>query len=234
MTSLVVMRGNQAMTTSVQISEVFGKQHSHVIEAIENKIQSVENSIDYKSMFKEGTYRDKRNRIQKQYLLNRDGFTFIAFGFTGSEADKFKLDFIKAFNKMEQSIKQQVQIPTNPMDALKLMFEVQTETDLKVEDITDRVVELEENVPLSVADYGVITKNVSQRVYQVIRERKLILNDAQRRELFKDINGSIKKITGARNRANLRTKHYDTVYQFIIDWQPSTATLMIIRSLGDE
>jgi len=34
------------------------------------------------------------------YYMNRDGFTFIAMGFTGSKADTFKLKYIEAFNTM--------------------------------------------------------------------------------------------------------------------------------------
>lgn len=118
MNELVIMNDRQAVTTSLKIAEVFNKQHKHVLEAIEDKIQSAENSADYNSMFYETTYKDARNRNQKQYLLNRDGFTFIAFGFTGKEADRFKLDFIKAFNKMESQLKSG--IPTNYVEALRL------------------------------------------------------------------------------------------------------------------
>ena len=118
MNELVIMNDRQAVTTSLKIAEVFNKQHKHVLEAIEDKIQSAENSADYNSMFYETTYKDARNRNQKQYLLNRDGFTFIAFGFTGKEADRSKLDFIKAFNKMESQLKSG--IPTNYVEALRL------------------------------------------------------------------------------------------------------------------
>lgn len=232
MTNLVTMQGNQAMTSSIQIAEVFGKRHSHVLDAIEAKIRSAENSADYKSMFTESTYIDKSNRNSKNYLLNRDGFTFIAFGFTGTEADKFKLDFIKAFNAMENTIKQHIQIPKNPMEALKLMFDVQTEVKEDVNLIRTRVVDLEENVHLSATDYSHISKNVGQRVRLVIKERKLDLNNEQRRLIYRDINGSINRITGVRNRSNLRAKHYEMVYDFIQDWQPSTATLTIIKTMN--
>lgn len=231
MNHLVSIQDNEAITRSTQMAQVFGKQHSHVIEAIENKFQSVENSTDYKSMFKEATYRDKRNRLQKEYLLNRDGFTFIAFGFTGTEADKFKLEYIKAFNKMESIVINANLSPSNPMQALELMFTALKDSSDEVRAIDSRVVELEENVLLSAADYSTIGKSVGQRVNQVIRERKLTLDEHQRKELYKDINGSIKKITGARNRANLRAKHYEMVYEFILDWQPSTATLTIIKNM---
>ena len=36
--------------------------------------------------------------------MNRDGFTFIAMGFTGKEADTWKWKYIDAFNKMEKVV----------------------------------------------------------------------------------------------------------------------------------
>lgn len=105
---LVVMQNQQAVTSSLQVAGVFEKQHKDVLEAIDNKIQSAENSAHYKLMFAPGEYKDSRGRTQRMYYMNRDGFSFIAFGFTGRKADDFKLKYIEAFNKMENHIKQQL------------------------------------------------------------------------------------------------------------------------------
>lgn len=124
----VEIKDKQAVTSSLQVADTFDKQHKDVIEAIENKIQSAENSADYQSMFSQGTYRDRRNRKQKMYYMNRDGFTFIAFGFTGKKADKFKLKYIDAFNEMEHSLQTGgFKIPTTMSEALRLAAD-QSET----------------------------------------------------------------------------------------------------------
>lgn len=51
---LVVMQNQQAVTSSLQVAGVFEKQHKDVLEAIDNKIQSAENSAHYKLMFAPG------------------------------------------------------------------------------------------------------------------------------------------------------------------------------------
>lgn len=48
MNELVIMHDKQAVTTSLVLSEAFGKQHKHVLEAISSKINSAENSAQYK------------------------------------------------------------------------------------------------------------------------------------------------------------------------------------------
>lgn len=112
MNNLVIMKDKQAVTSSLQVAEVFDKQHKDVLEAIDTKIQSAENSAHYQIMFAEGEYKDSRGRKQRLYYMNRDGFSFIAFGFTGKKADTFKLKYIEAFNQMENHIKEQLDTST--------------------------------------------------------------------------------------------------------------------------
>ena len=50
--------------------------------------------------------------------MNRDGFTLLAMGFTGDKALQFKLQYIKAFNEMEQQVK--FQVPATLPEALRL------------------------------------------------------------------------------------------------------------------
>ncbi|APX72882.1 phage regulatory protein/antirepressor Ant [Companilactobacillus allii] len=120
MNDLVVLKNRQPVTTSLQVAINFDKDHKHVLEVIQDKIQSAENPADYLKMFERGTYRDSRGRGQKMYYLTRDGFAFIAMGFTGQKADKFKLQYISAFNEMEDSLKSQFNIPTTLPEALRL------------------------------------------------------------------------------------------------------------------
>lgn len=111
MENLVITHEAQAVTTSLLLAEAFGKNHRDVLEKISSKINSAENSAQYKKMFAESTYTDRSGKQNKMYYLNRDGFTFIAMGFTGRKADEFKLKYIEAFNRMEQALKEQQATP---------------------------------------------------------------------------------------------------------------------------
>ena len=44
------------------------------------------------------------------YLMNRDGFTLLAMGFTGKAALEWKLKYIQAFNAMEKQLAQRPQL----------------------------------------------------------------------------------------------------------------------------
>lgn len=90
----------QMITDSRNVSEVFGKQHRHVLESIRTLERDVPN---FRQMFFEGTLPDSYGREQTVYFMNRDGFTLLAMGFTGSDAMKWKIKYIEAFNLLEKA-----------------------------------------------------------------------------------------------------------------------------------
>ncbi|KMO88361.1 antirepressor [Lacticaseibacillus rhamnosus] len=115
MNELVIMHNKQAVTTSLRVAEVFGKDHKHVLETISNL--AAEKSAA--KFFAEATY-DNRGKQYPMYYMNRDGFTLLAMGFTGKKALQFKISYINAFNSMETQIKTGYVIPGSYAEALKL------------------------------------------------------------------------------------------------------------------
>lgn len=90
------------LASSREVAEKFGKQNKHVNESIRKLM--VENST-VKNMFKEATYISARGREETEFLMDRDGFSLLAMGFTGKKALEWKLKFIEAFNQMEEKLK---------------------------------------------------------------------------------------------------------------------------------
>lgn len=122
------------------------------------------------------------------------------------------------------------QIPADPMDALRLMFQATEHTQEKVNQVDARVIHLEENVKLDPGEYTYIGKSISRKVYQIGKERAYSMNRQQKDELFKAINKEIAEITGVRTRTQLRQKDYKKVIEFIDDWEPSKATSMLVKN----
>lgn len=103
----IVVENNQPITTSRNVAENFGKQHKHVLEAIDELTEGLaENSAN---LFYESEYVHPQNkRTFREIYMTKDGFTLLAMGFTGKKALEFKLAYIDQFNKMEEQIKKQL------------------------------------------------------------------------------------------------------------------------------
>ncbi len=169
MENLVIMKEKQAVTTSLQVAYGFQKRHSHVIEAIENKIHSAENSAQYQNMFAIGDYKDASGKQNKMYYMNRDGFTFIAMGFTGSKADNFKLQYIDAFNSMENHIKQQMDM-SNLSPELQLMANLvnnMAKQELAQKQLETKIDNISDIVSLNTTDWRKDANSLINRVVKV-------------------------------------------------------------------
>lgn len=98
-------------TTSNQIAAHFNKRHDTVLRAI----RKLECSAEYRLRnFAESSYRNEQGKEQPCYRLTRDGFVFLAMGFTGKDAAQWKEAYITAFNKMEQELLARNTRPHNP------------------------------------------------------------------------------------------------------------------------
>lgn len=122
------------------------------------------------------------------------------------------------------------QVPSDPMQALRLMFEATEETKQEIKNVKDDVIDLKENQKLDAGDYNFLTRTINQRVAHIQRLHA-ITNQKQRSELFRDINSEVKKMTGASSRTNVRQKHFDDVIAMIANWFPSQATLYRIKQI---
>lgn len=113
MKQLVVIQNNQIVVSSKDIAEHFGKDHKNVLQNIRD-ILVAENSAT--KFYQETTYQN-RGKDYKEYLMNRDGFSLLAMGFTGKKALQWKLKYIEAFNEMEETLKQgYLEAPVNPSE----------------------------------------------------------------------------------------------------------------------
>lgn len=103
--SLVAVENEHAVTTSMRVAEVFGKEHYNVMKAI----KSLDCSEEFRAVNFNVSKIDYQNgNIKKQlpmYYITRDGFMFLVMGFTGKTAAKWKEAYIKAFNEMEAKIR---------------------------------------------------------------------------------------------------------------------------------
>ncbi|EOR9296479.1 TPA: Rha family transcriptional regulator [Escherichia coli] len=91
----------KVVTSSLSVASYFRKQHKNVIQ----KIASLECSAEFTELnFQPSDYTDVSGRKLPCYQITRDGFAFLAMGFTGKRATRFKEAYINAFNQMEKSL----------------------------------------------------------------------------------------------------------------------------------
>lgn len=101
---VVTLNDGIATTLSTDVAATFGKQHKNVIRDIENIIATLPENrrLNFELCFENNALAN--GKPIKRYRLTRDGFTFLAMGFTGEKAQAFKWAYIDAFNRMEAKL----------------------------------------------------------------------------------------------------------------------------------
>jgi len=113
-----INQDSHIMIDSRDIAKVYEKRHGDVLRAIDNHIKTLKRIGEYESLnsydallrHREFTHklRDGGEVKKRYYLLNRDMFNIVVLKFKGDKAMKFTVQFIKAFNAMEQIIKDEL------------------------------------------------------------------------------------------------------------------------------
>ena len=218
MTDLVIMKSKQALTTSLKVAEKFKKNHKDVMKSIRNLTAQ---NCAVKNMFVESTYVNSRGQEQPMYYMNRDGFTLLAMGFTGKEAVKFKLEYIEAFNKMENFIREQ-ELPQTPEEKLALTMEAAIHLDKRVSKIENTVADIKEKAEV---DEG-------QR-YQLLQARKAkVIStcggtdsnyyiEKKAKKVFSEFSRDFKKEFKIPRYDCLKSKKFDEAMKFTKNWYPS-------------
>jgi Rha family phage regulatory protein len=116
---LIALSGSTLVTSSIKLARYFHKRHSHVLRAIRN--------LECSPGFRERNFGltmidvagpKGATRQEPAFTITKDGFAFLAMGFTGKEASRWKEAYIEAFNAMAESIANQEKNLWQQMQAL--------------------------------------------------------------------------------------------------------------------
>lgn len=122
MNELVKIKDGKPVANSKDIADKFGKTHRHTLTAIRKLINDLGDEQGAPD-FGLSSYTSAQGKVLPCYELDRDAFSLLAMGFTGKPALKWKLSFIKAFNKMEGMLKGEHSVMRSLNEAMRLMEE---------------------------------------------------------------------------------------------------------------
>lgn len=163
MNNLVIMKDQQAVTSSLQVAEVFEKEHKNVLRDISTLDLD---RLNFEQMFLEGTEPDSYGRDRKVIYMNRDGFTLLAMGFTGKKALEFKLKYIEAFNQMEAQIKIDTKNLSPELQMFKGLFDSLAKQELATNKIEAKVDNISEIVALNTTDWRKDSRALINKIAQ--------------------------------------------------------------------
>ena len=96
---VVIDRNHKQVTTNTLIvTKQFNKKHKNVLQRITNLTKKGRLKIQ------PSYYLDKQGKKQKYYVLDRKSFSIVVLGFTGEEAENFRVEYIEQFEKIADEL----------------------------------------------------------------------------------------------------------------------------------
>lgn len=217
MEELVIMHDKQVVTTSLKVAEIFKKEHKHVMETVRKL--TAENST-VRKMFIEDSYLNNRNQQQPMYYMDRDGFTLLAMGFTGSKAMEFKLKYIEAFNKMEQIVRQE--LPQTPEEKLALTMQVTLRLDKRVKKLENSVDEIRNKSEIDSDQRYKLWVARNKKAVKTLggKDSDAYKNKILSRRVFKALEREFKEAFVISRYEDLKKESFNKAIDFIDNWYP--------------
>lgn len=125
------------VTDSREVAEMIGKKHKELMRSIRGYVEILEPSAKLRSadFFIESTYQDANNQTRPCYLLTKQGCEMVANKMRGEKGILFTAEYVQAFNKMEERIKETEPKKLSAIEQLQLQNQAILEVNEKIDKI---------------------------------------------------------------------------------------------------
>ena len=230
--------GKKAMLVR-DIAEIHGSTVKRVNELINRNRKRFNDEVDIIDLLSDESFavvlndsgfnQNQINASKNIYLLSERGYSKLLKILEDDKAWEVYEELVDNYFNMRS---EQKRLPNTREAIQQLLLQGVEEVNQRVDIMEERLSNVEENAKLDAGDYNVISKRVKKRVYEVARAYGLNVKQSKLLSpLFKDINGGIKRIANVDARTQLCKKHYQSVMDFINDWEPATATRYEIKQM---
>lgn len=231
MTDIILSTQNgEPVASSRQIAESFGKDHNHVMRDIKALEEGVSKNGQTPMFYKTEYTHEQNGQTYPMYLMNRDGFTLLAMGFTGKAALEWKLKYIQAFNEMEKKLSTP-QMPklSKEMQALFLL-------DDRTQKQEQRLTALENTMTVDYNQQRVLRKSISRSVISALggEDAPAYIDNHVRRKVYSECNRDVQDWFRVNSVGNIPRKRFDEAVEYIQRWKPSTNTVMLIQQTNGQ
>ncbi|HBP8128650.1 TPA: Rha family transcriptional regulator [Escherichia coli] len=171
----VFFKDGRLVTTSQAVADYFDKQHKHVLAKIDTLDCSPEfTSANFSADVQTVEIGNGAERESRCYLITKDGFMFLAMGFTGKKAARLKEAYIEKFNAMEEELHKRPPAAQNSPDpnngcALLIHFDKHGQVEFTEKVPADAMVCTLERFKFYLEQHGWIVARKEQLVERLMR-----------------------------------------------------------------
>ncbi len=132
--------------TSLEVSEMVGRNHFDVMRDIRKILSHLGDSKSALSYFIESTYTNNQNKELPCYKLTKKGCELYGTRMTGEKGTRFAVQYIERFNQMEQHISSSIDTSqlSPELQLMNQMFQAMAKNELETKEAKQLAIEANE------------------------------------------------------------------------------------------
>lgn len=217
----VFMEGNQVVTDSLTMAQMFGKEHKNVIRDVEVQLEKLveANEVEWGQLnFEHTQYQHYQNKQwYPKFNLTEDAFAIVAMSYITPEAMKMKIKFLQEFKGMKEHIQKLQQQPKSVEDAIIYSMtelkQIKSRQDHTEEEMNKMKLLVDNELWLTEQHKGAVQRKVKQRVFELKKEGYVNAS-------YQGIYGALKRHFGVAKYDKISREYYQNAMRFIAGWYP--------------
>lgn len=214
MNNLTIINHNGInVTDSREVAQMVSKRHDHLIRDIQGyiKVLDLNPNLGTANFFIKSSYKDSSGKENPCYLLTKQGCEMVANKMTGQKGVLFTAEYVQAFNKMEQQIKQP------KLSALE-QLQLQNQAILEVNEKVDKI---KNDMPLFKAECDELQSLVRQTGINLIggKNSAAYKNNSLRGRLYSDIQHQLRREFGVDKYAWIKHSQFNHAKEIISNYE---------------
>lgn len=198
--------------TSLEIAEIVGKKHFHVMRDIRKEIDALGDEVGA-SIFGLTTYTDKSNRETHCYQFGKDGAMQLALKYDAKTRHKV----IKRIEELESQPQQL------PMNNTKLLLETALKHETKIEEIESDVTYLKGSMRIDSLQQQEIQATAKRAVIQALGGGDSVAYHEMSKKVFSAFWREFKQYFKVPRYGDIPKVKFDEAIRFIELWRPTTS-----------
>jgi Rha family phage regulatory protein len=221
MNELVFIENGQAVTDSLTVAEVFGKEHDKVIRDIHVQLKKLDEAkeIEFSTANFVGSTYMSRGKNYVKFDLTEEAFTLVAMSYVTPEAMKFKVRFIQEFKRMREHLSAPKVLSEKEklIASMKLSLETAEEVTAIKNDVQLIKHQVSEELTLNHGQQTTLHHEIKKRVEDIYKDYE---DELTKREVYSQIHSHLRRAFSCPKYIFVKRKDYEEAKAWVKSWRP--------------
>lgn len=215
--------------SSREVADMMGVEHAKLLRKIDGiNDDLVKAKIGFYKYWEESTYTNEvNNKPCREFQITKRGCEFLANKMTGTKGNLFTDRYMDRFEEMKEYIEEETQKVLSPKEQLKLQLQILEEQDQKINEVTNKVEALEDNMPLFNIECKELQALVKRIGIKTLGGYKTpaYKDNSLRGRVYADIQHQLKREFGVTRYEAIKRSQLDKATEIITNYKVPTVLL---------